>query len=73
MTIYFNKTTAINGSSYVKFPLRSSAILNVENDDKYCFLWSILASRHPFQTNHPNGVSNYREYLDELNIQGFYF
>ena len=33
----------MNGRSYVKTPLRSNAILNVENDDKYCFLWSILA------------------------------
>ena len=43
MTIYFFKTIEMNGSDYVKIPLRSNAILNVENNDKYCFLWSILA------------------------------
>ena len=37
----------MDGRSYVKKPLRSSAILNIENDDKYCFLWSILAYIHP--------------------------
>ena len=47
MTIYFCKTSESNGSNYVKIYLRSSAILNFENEDKYCFLWSILAPLHP--------------------------
>ena len=50
--------------------MRSNAILNIENNDKYCFLWSILASLHPCNNdNHPNRVSNYRQYFNELNIQ----
>ena len=53
--------------------MRSYAILNIENNDKYCFLWSILASLHPSNNNHPNRVSNYKQYFDELNIQGFDF
>ena len=73
MTIYFYKTTEMNGSNYIKIPLRSNAILNVENNDKYCFLWSILAWLHPCNNNHPNRVSNYRQYFNELNIQGFDF
>ena len=73
MTIYFYQTGIMNGSNYIKIPLRSSAILNIENNDKYCFLWSILASLHPCNNNHPNRVSNYKQYFDELNIQGFDF
>ena len=73
MTIYFYETTELNGSNYVKIPLRSNAMLNVENNDKYCFLWSILAYLHPCNNNHPNRVSNYRQYFDELNIQDFNF
>ena len=38
MRIYFCKTGELNGSNYVKIPLRSNAILNIENNDKYCFL-----------------------------------
>ena len=53
MTIYFYKTGEMNGRSYVKIPLRSSAVLNIENDDKYCFLWSILAKLHPCNNSHP--------------------
>ena len=63
----------MNGSNYIKIPLGSSAILNVENNDKYCFLWSILAYLHPCNDNHPSRVSNHRQYFNELNIQGFDF
>ena len=73
VTIYFYKTNEMNGSNYVKIPLRSNAILNIENNDKYCFLWSILASLYPCNNNHPNRFSNNRQYFNKLNIQGFDF
>ena len=73
MTIYFYKIVELNGSSYVKIPLRSAAILNIENDDKYCFLWSILAHLHPCENSHSNRVSNYREYFGELKTDGLEF
>ena len=53
----------MNGSNYVKIPLRSSAILNIEKDDKSTFLFRIVILR----------VLNYRRYIDELIIQGFNF
>ena len=58
MKISFYETGELNGSSYVKTPLRSFAILNNQNNDKYCFIWSILASLHPCENDHPNRVSN---------------
>ena len=72
-TIYFYETTGMNGSNYIKIPLRTNAILNIENNDKYCFLWSILAWLYPCNNNHPNRVSIYRQYFNELNINGFDF
>ena len=73
MTVYSYKTGELNGSNYVRIPLRSNAILKFGNNDKYCSLWSILASLHPCNNIHPNRVSNYRQCFDELNIQGFDF
>ena len=72
MTIYFYKTQELNGSNYVKLPLRSNAILNIQNDDKYCFIWSILAYMFPV-LNNPQRVSNYKKYFNKLNIEGFDF
>ena len=74
MTVYFYKTSEMDGSNYNEIPLRSNAILNIENIHKYCFLWSILASLHPCNNNnHPNRNSKYRQYIIELNINGFDF
>ena len=64
MKIGFYKTGEINGSSYVTIPLRSNAILNIQNNDKYCFFWSMLAYLHPCEIDHPNRVSNYKQYFD---------
>ena len=57
----------------MKIPWRSLVIINFENDDKFCFLWSILASLHACSNNHPNRVSIFIKYFDELDIQGFDF
>ena len=71
MTITNHINGNMDGSSYVKVPLRSSATVNFKNDDKYCFLWSILGKLHPCENSHPNRVSNYEPYFNELNIEGF--
>ena len=63
----------MNGLNYPKLNLRSNTILNFKNIDKYCFLWSILAYLHPWNNNHPNRNSNYEQYFNELNIDGFDF
>ena len=73
MKIRFFKTGELNGTNYVKIPLRSNAILNIQNNDKYYFLWSILAYLHPCENNHPSRVTNYIQKFNELNIDGFDF
>ena len=73
MKISFYKTTEMNGTSYVKIPLNSNAFLNVQNNDKYCFIWSILASLHPCENTHPSSVNNYLQYFNELKFQSFDF
>ena len=73
MTICFQKTVENNGRFYVKIILRSNAISNIENNDEYCFLWLLLAYLHPCNINNPNRVSDYKQYFNELNINGFDF
>ena len=56
--------------------MRSNAILNIENDEKFCFVWSILAHLQPIafvKNGHQARVSNYRQYFEELKIEGFVF
>ena len=76
MINYFHKTREINGSLYVKVPLRSSAVLKIRNDDKYYFIWSIPAHLHPIaesKNGHATKISNCRQYFIELNLQCFHF
>ena len=73
MKISFYKTVELNGSSYIKIPLRSSAILNIQNNDKNCFIRSILASLHPCENTHPSRINHYLQYFNELNFRGINF
>ena len=73
MIVYFYKTGEMDGRSFVKIPLRSSAIFNFGNADKYCFLWSFLAYLHPCKNSHLYKSSKYRHHPNELNIQYFDF
>ena len=43
----FYKTSELNSSSYIKIPLGSSTVLNLKNDNIFCFPWSISAHLHP--------------------------
>ena len=72
LKIYFHKTNPINGMTYKKFPIRTNSILNIQNNDTYCFLWSILASIHPVDKD-PHRVSKYIPYQNELNINDIDF
>ena len=53
MKIRFCKTGELNGSNCDEIPFRSNAILNIQNNDKYCFSCSILAYLHPCENSHP--------------------
>ena len=63
MKIKFHKTGELNGTKYVKVRLRSNVILNIQNDDKYRFLGSILAYIHPCENSHLLRVRNFTIFL----------
>ena len=67
LKMYFHKTNVMNGMTHKKFPIRTSSILNIQNNDTYCFLWSILANLHPVNKD-PQRVTKYIPYQKELNI-----
>ena len=73
MRIGFNQTYLLKGSSYGRIPLRSSAILKFENNDKYYFSWTNLAQHHVCENSHLTGVKIYRQYFNGINFQGFHF
>ena len=65
----------IRASSYCKLPksfYNSTSIINIRNDDNYCFLWSILFHKYKVD-NHREKVSNYKKHFHELNQDDIQF
>ena len=59
----------IRASSYCKLPksfCNSKSIVNIQNNDNYCFLWSILAHKYKVD-NHRERVTHYENHFHELN------
>jgi hypothetical protein len=70
MKINTVKYSPVAASSYMDLPPKlrfSRGLLNIQNEDNECFLWSILAALPPVQM-HPERVSNYIQYEDTLNF-----
>lgn len=67
----------LEGSSYIPLPAqiqKKKAILNIQNKDHKCLLWSVLASLHPVSRNdNPKRVSNYLQYEHELKTNAIDF
>ena len=73
MRIRFHKIGELNGSNYVKNPLRSNAVLKIENRYKNCSLCSISTYLHPCENIHPSRVENYRQNFKEIKTEDFDF
>merc|ERR1712208_148426 len=64
--------TPIEGSSYIESPRKirnTHSVVNIQNEDDKCFLYSVLAKLHPVE-KHTERVSNYEPFLDELKTNG---
>ena len=64
--------TPLNGSSYLPLPSEFTGIrsvVNIQNKDQKCFVWSILAALHPAK-HHAERCTHYTEYEHELNMAG---
>ena len=69
LTVKMFRYHDIRASSYCKLPKsfsNSTSIVNIQNDDNYCFLWSFLAHKYKVD-NHRQRVSNYKKHFHELN------
>ena len=65
----------IKGSSYILLPdfiMKKKSIINIQNKDNKCFLWSILRYLHPIQKN-GSRLIDIRKYENDLNFKGIDF
>ena len=69
------KVRDIQASSYIELPGKykdSKSIINIKNNDQYCFLWCVLAQLYPVE-NHKDRISNNIIHLNKLNLKGLEF
>ena len=65
----------IKASTYIPLPdniIRKKAIINMENKDDKCFLWSVLCYLHPTE-KHNTRLTDLRKYENDLNFKGIDF
>ena len=63
------------GGCHKKLPKKlqaKKAIINIQNDDQKCFLWSVCAYLFPVEF-HPERVKNYLKYENLFNLTGITF
>ena len=69
LTVKMFKYHDIRASSYCKLPnpfCNSKSIVNIRNNDNYCFLWSVLAHKYRVD-NHRERVTHYENHFHQLN------
>ena len=61
----------MKGGSYIFLPnfiKKKNAIINIQNKDDKCFLWSVLRHLHPVQKNGER-ISDLKKYENDLNFK----
>ena len=69
--INISKYIPISGSSYIPLPdiiKKKHACINVQNSDKYCFIYSILSVLFPVEI-HPDRVSSYTAHFNKIKYE----
>ena len=65
----------MKGETYIPLPefiMKKKSIINIQNKDNKCFLWSILRYLHP-KESHEERLSDLRECENDLNFKGVDF
>ena len=72
MKVEMYKINDISAASYIELPelyKNNKSIINIENNDHLCFLWSILAKLYPAIKNKYK-TYNYTPYINTFNLDG---
>ena len=73
MEVY--KVNDIQASSWVELPEKyknNKSVINIKNDDQFCFLWCIIAHLFPVE-DHKNRTSSYSMHTNKLILNGLEF
>ncbi|XP_050294316.1 uncharacterized protein LOC126734659 [Anthonomus grandis grandis] len=71
LLVCINKFSPLNGVTYIALPswLESKGLINIKNNDKRCFVWSILAHLYHVDVDKENVLSYPQSVHDILNLR----
>ena len=75
LEIHIVEYKPMKGGSFIplpKFITKKKSIINIQNKDNKCFLWSILRYLHPIQMNEVR-LTDLKKYENDLNFKGIDF
>ena len=75
LEIHIAEYKPMKGGSYIPLPefiTKKKSIINIQNKDNKCFLWSILRYLHPVQMNEVRWT-DLKKYENDLNFEGIDF
>ena len=75
MEIHIVDYKPMKGNSFIPLPdfiMRKKAIINMENKDDKCFLWSVLRYLHPVRKN-ASRINDLKKYVNDLNFKRINF
>ena len=75
LEIHIEQYKPMKGGSYIPLPefiRKKKSIINIQNKDNNCFLWSILRYLHPIQMNEVR-LTDLKKYENDLNLKGIDF
>lgn len=81
-----DRVRSLNGSSYFDLGIKFNSLLNIQNNDNHCFAYSVIAGMlyklkeykeysdiFRKMNNHPSRASNYKPFLDHINMENIKF
>ena len=75
LDININKYNPLCAFSYISLPkqiAKKHAVINIKNNDNYCFAWSIISALFPSQKN-VNRTTSYPNFFNILNFKEIEF
>ena len=72
LDVHVSKYQPLRGSTFITLPnyiKNKRCVLNIQNNDNKCFVWSILAALYPVaHGKHPHRTTKYTDYLHQNQV-----
>ena len=76
LVLHITRWEPLNGSSYIPldpYLANKKALINMQNEDDKCFMWTVLRAIHPKDTNPQRIDNDLKSKQDSINMKGIHY